>query len=324
MEDRSLYIKIAHWYYTLGLTQDEIAKRLGTTRQRVNRIINSLLDLGIVTITVNGFNGGKVKEEAAIEEHYGLRRVIIAKTYGEEDFRPALAERAARYLEEEIGQGMTIGVSWGETLAGTISRLSYMNRGDCRVVQMVGAQNIDVDMVKSDEIARILADKLDCVSYMLYAPAMLEKEETKKLLMEERTIRHTFEIMRQCDMALFGIGQLSHNATMYSRGIMWSEDIDRIRGEGFVGDLCINPIRQDGSYTGCTARKRFVSANMDLIKSIPNVTAIAGGLDKVEAIMACLNSGAIDTLILDDCTASAIVSALSQNSMDSTEVDDIN
>ncbi|MEA5004686.1 MAG: hypothetical protein VB081_14455 [Christensenella sp.] len=51
---------------------------------------------------------------------------------------------------------------------------------------------------------------------------------------------------------------------------------------------------------------------------------MAGGLDKVEAIMACLNSGAIDTLILDDCTASAIVSALSQNSMDSTEVDDIN
>ncbi len=58
MEDRSLYIKIAHWYYTLGLTQDEIAKRLGTTRQRVNRIINSLLALGIVTITVNGFTGG--------------------------------------------------------------------------------------------------------------------------------------------------------------------------------------------------------------------------------------------------------------------------
>ena len=44
-----VYIKIAYWYYTLGMTQDEIAKRLSFTRQKVNQIINSLMDLGIVT-----------------------------------------------------------------------------------------------------------------------------------------------------------------------------------------------------------------------------------------------------------------------------------
>ena len=35
-----VYIKIAYWYYTLGMTQDEIAKRLSFTRQKVNQIIN--------------------------------------------------------------------------------------------------------------------------------------------------------------------------------------------------------------------------------------------------------------------------------------------
>lgn len=55
MERQSLYIKIAHWYYNLGLTQNEIAKRLSFTRQRINRIINSLADMGIVTIKVNGY-----------------------------------------------------------------------------------------------------------------------------------------------------------------------------------------------------------------------------------------------------------------------------
>jgi len=39
-----VYIKIAYWYYTLGMTQDEIAKRLSFTRQKVNQIINSLMD----------------------------------------------------------------------------------------------------------------------------------------------------------------------------------------------------------------------------------------------------------------------------------------
>ena len=167
MEDKNLYIKIAHWYYTLGMTQDEIAKRLSFTRQRVNRIISSLRDMGIVTIKVNGYAQGNVAYEGAIEEHFGLKRVIIAESYdGESNYMPSLANTASQYLEDYLQPGMSIGVSWGETLAATISNLSFKRRSECTVVQMVGAQNIDMDMLKSDEIARSLADKLDSVCYI--------------------------------------------------------------------------------------------------------------------------------------------------------------
>ena len=101
MEDKNLYIKIAHWYYTLGMTQDEIAKRLSFTRQRVNRIISSLRDMGIVTIKVNGYAQGNVAYEGAIEEHFGLKRVIIAESYdGESYYMPSLANTASQYLED--------------------------------------------------------------------------------------------------------------------------------------------------------------------------------------------------------------------------------
>lgn len=87
MEEKNLYIKIAHWYYTLGMTQDEIAKRLSFTRQKVNRIINSLVDQGIVSITVNGYNTSHVSYESALEEYFHIRRVIIAESYDmENDF----------------------------------------------------------------------------------------------------------------------------------------------------------------------------------------------------------------------------------------------
>ena len=52
--NRNLYVKIAYWYHTLGMTQDEIAKRLSYTRQKVNQIINSLPDMGIVTLNIHG------------------------------------------------------------------------------------------------------------------------------------------------------------------------------------------------------------------------------------------------------------------------------
>ena len=72
MENRSLYIKIAHWYYTLGMTQDEIAKRLSFTRQKVNKMINALADMGIVTSKVNGYERSKTRWEGALEERGGL------------------------------------------------------------------------------------------------------------------------------------------------------------------------------------------------------------------------------------------------------------
>ena len=83
--DKNVYIKIAYWYYNLGLTQDEIARRLSLTRQKVNRIINSLVDLDIVTITVHGFEQDEVELECEIEQAFGLDKCIIATDYGEKE-----------------------------------------------------------------------------------------------------------------------------------------------------------------------------------------------------------------------------------------------
>ena len=58
---RNLNIKIAYWYYTLGMTQDEIAKRLSFTRQKVNQIINSLVDLDVVTINIHGYERDNIE-----------------------------------------------------------------------------------------------------------------------------------------------------------------------------------------------------------------------------------------------------------------------
>ncbi|KNZ41960.1 sugar-binding transcriptional regulator [Acetobacterium bakii] len=311
MERNSLYIKIAHWYYNLGMTQDEIAKRLSYTRQRVNRIISSLADMGIVTIKVNGYEQGNVKYETLIEEHFGLKQVIVADSYGESDnYLPSLASVAAQYLDDYIQPKMTIGVSWGITLAETIARLSYSKKNDCMVVQMVGAQNFDKDILKSDQIARALSEKLDCACYMLYAPVVVDHPETKAMLMAEKSIKKSFEHMKRCDLAVFGVGQLTPDSTMYKRGLLKEEDIQELREEGFRGDICLNPIRLDGTWDNCFIKDRIITVGMEVLKQIPNVVAIAGGEDKTEAIISCLKSKCISTLIIDDATAKRMVATL--------------
>lgn len=306
MNDRNFYIKIAHWYYTLGMTQDEIGKNLSMTRQKVNRIINNLPAMGIVSTQVNGFEDTYVEYEAKIESRFEVNRVIIAETYNNANYRPLLANRAASYIRSIIQPASIIGVSWGETLADAIGQLPYLNHPQCTVVQMVGAQNTDQHSLKSDEISRALADKLNCSCYNLYAPSILDNPKIKKMLLEERIIKVAYKMMKKCDIGIFGIGQLSEGSTMLKRGMLQKQDINQLREAGFVGDICVNPVRIDGQWEECPMRNRIISANMEILRAIPNVIAIAGGEEKVEAIIGCLASGVINTFIVDLETAKLI------------------
>lgn len=303
-----IYIKIAYWYYTLGMTQDEIAKRLSFTRQKVNQIINSLIDLGIVNINIKGYEQDNIEMECKLEERFELKQVIVASDYGDrETVIYKVANVAAQYLENNIQQGSVIGVSWGRTLAEVVNQMVYHKRSECRVVQLMGAQNIEQKVEKSDEIARNLANKLDCPSYMLYAPVVVEHEDTKRMLMKERSIKASFELMKECDIAVIGVGELTEKSTMCTRGHITKDDIRTLRAAGFVGDIAMNPIRQDGSWDCCPLTNRLLNASMECLKEIGNVVLVACGDEKVEAILAALMTGCINTLITDETTARKVI-----------------
>ena len=306
--DKNVYIKIAYWYYNLGLTQDEIARRLSLTRQKVNRIINSLVDLDIVTITVHGFEQDEVELECEIEQAFGLDKCIIAADYGEKETAfYKVMNVAAQYLDANIMQGMTVGVSWGRSLAETVKQMNYHKKSDCTVVQLMGAQNIEQKTEKSDEIVRGLANKLDCASYMLYAPVIVSHAETKRWMLKERSIRQTMEQMKRCDMAVLGIGELTEDATMCTRGFISKDEIHLLRDEGFLCDLCMNPLRLDGSSDDCPISDRLITADMEWLRDIRNTVAIACGEKKVDAIRAALHSGCVNTLIMDSPTAHMVM-----------------
>lgn len=306
--NRNLYVKIAYWYHTLGMTQDEIAKRLSYTRQKVNHIINSLPDMGIVTLNIHGYERDNIELENHMEERFHLREAIIAADYGERDTMIyKVANVAAQYLDETIQQGHIIGVSWGRTLAEVAKQMSYKRRSACRVVQLMGAQNIERPVEKCDEIARGIADKLDCPSYMLYAPVVVEHAETKRWLFQEKSIKASYELMRECDIAVLGVGELTEKSTMCTRGHITKEDIRVLRSQGFVADLAMNPLRRDGSYDNCPLTERLLNADVECLKKIDNTILVATGEEKVEAIRAALRSGCVNTLIIDETTAKSVM-----------------
>ena len=96
------YRRVAYYYYMLELTQDEIAKRLKMSRQRVNRIVSACVKLGIVKISIEGLEQCNLELETKLEEKYGLREVRIIDNEDEEEVFDVLGKGAAVCLKEML------------------------------------------------------------------------------------------------------------------------------------------------------------------------------------------------------------------------------
>lgn len=307
MTDRRTKIKIAHWYYELGLTQEQIAKKLQVSRQRVNKIVNSLVDTGIVTIKINGLDQQYLRLENILEERFSLQQAIIADSdQTEAPLLHVLGKKAAEFLDDYIQDRKTIGISWGMTLGETIFNLRAAHKPGCNVVQLVGGLNTANHMIRPDEITRLLARKLDCDYHNLYAPAILASDIAREIITKEESVQEVFSMMNCCDIAIMGIGELCNNATTVSQGYLSDEDLTMLKETGYVGDICFNHFKLDGCWEDCDQSRTVMGIGFETLKKIPCVVAIAGGENKVNAIIGALSTGCVDVLVTDSVTARAV------------------
>lgn len=307
MDDKRILVKVAHYYYKLGMTQEEIGKKLSMSRQKVNRIINSLVEKNIVTIQINGYEDTYVDLEDSLEREFCLKESIVASVDSDEDVIDKLSQAAALYLERTIEDNEIIGVSWGTTLSSTASKLKPLKKNNISVVQLVGGTNLKDPSLKADEITRIIASKLNGVPYIMYAPAIVNDKKLKEDIMKEQSIKNIFNLINNCTMAIVGIGNLAQNSTIYKYNYITKEELEKLEKEESVGDICLHPYKINGELIKDDINKRVIGVTMDDLKKIPMVIGIAGGEDKTEAILGALKGGFIDTLITDNITAKNIL-----------------
>lgn len=109
------YQRVAYYYYKAGLTQEDIAKRMNMSRQRVNRIVSACVDLGIVKITIQNLDKSNLELETALEQKYNLTGVRIVNNIVEENIVRELGIAAGTYLQSVLKKGDIIGVTRGRT-----------------------------------------------------------------------------------------------------------------------------------------------------------------------------------------------------------------
>lgn len=306
--DKRLLIKIAYYYYKLGMTQDEIAKKLSMSRQRVNRLSKKVIDEGIVKITINGYDNYYIETESLLEKKFNIKEAIVIPRPDYGKIEKSLGYAGASYLTSIIKDNNVIGVSWGTTLSEIAANIQTQFTNNVSVVQIVGGMNLGDSLVKSDEIARSIAYSLNATPYLMYAPAIVKDSNVHDAIMSEKSIQNIFSKISDCDIAIVGIGTLDKDSTLFNQKYLNPSDLDALKNAKAVGDICSRYYDIDGNEIKDNPNFSVIGISLNNLKNINTVIGVAGGDDKAEAIYGALKGKYLDVLITDNVTAEEILS----------------
>ncbi len=300
--DQNLMIKVSDLYYTYDMTQQQIANRLKISRVKVSRILTKARKRGIIEIKINYPNNNCIQLERKFERLFNLKDalVISSKAKAKEIIYNEVARIAARHLLEKIQDGDVLGVSWGRTLR----RMSdYINLSGKKVeiIQMIG--NVGSNDVSADEIVRKLSDVFNGKHYLLPAPAIVDNEKTRNIIISDSTIVQALKKTKQITVAIVGIGDLSKESSFIISGYLKDNDFKLLKEFGAVGDICGRFFDRNGKACDTCFDRRVIGIELEQLRKIPYVIAVASGLQKALAIVGALKSGVLDVLITDEITA---------------------
>lgn len=306
--DDSLAVRAAWLHYVGGLTQAEVAARLGIPNVKAHRLIMWANQNGVVKFSIHGDVTECVAIETKLASLFGLDYCeVLPDLYDKSLLLRALGVAGAEFLQREIKnlQGQVIGIGNGRTLAAAIAAMPHVGAGDVRFVSLLGGLTRNYAANPHDVMHR-LAEKTGAVSYVMPVPFFANSVEDREVLLSQRGVRHVFDLAAQADLMLVGIGTAELDSQLVVSQMIEVPEMQDVRDQGGVGEMLGHFFDAQGKPVETTLGERTLSPSLDSMKA-RRIVAIAGGPGKVAAIRSALLSGCLSGLIIDEQTASALV-----------------
>lgn len=306
--DASLAVRAAWLHYAGGLTQSEVAKRLGVPSVKAHRLIARAVAEGVVKVTIDGDIVECVELETKLAARFGLQYCEVAPDLGEEGFEfRALGQAGAGFLRREIesGNNKVIGLGHGRTLSSAVHHLSRVNAKDLRFVSLLGGLTRNYAANPYDVMHRI-AEKTGMQAHVMPVPFFANTREDRDVLLAQRGVKEVFELANGAELKLVGLGTVDIDAQLVLSGMVEPREIKEVTAAGGVGEILGHFFDADGNIIETTLTARTLSASLPRSKE-ERLVALSGGLPKVEAILAVLKSRCLYGLITDERTAKALL-----------------
>lgn len=290
--------KAAWLYYTHGLRQDEVARRLNISRASVALYLRRARETGIVNISASTQLFRSDRLARRLEDVFGFEAVWVLGEEGLTDDPAAeIPVLSASVFLEMVRNGDRVGVAWGRTVYAIADAMSYADRQGVTVVEMCGNLGSPYSY-RPDQCTMEIARRLNASGLNFYAPLVLSTEDLASRLREEPVIREQLDGIANCDLALFTVGTLDEDSHVIRCGALGLDELAELKKLGAMGVIAGQIIDSDGALLDCNYNRRMISADFDSIRAIPRRLMVVQEDAKFEPLLAAINGRFFTHLVL--------------------------
>ncbi len=310
-EDVGLLAEVAYLYYDQNLSQQQIADRLFFSRSKISRMLDKAKELKIISVAINYPIERLSSVEKSLQEKYHLDEVIVVKDYNlpSEVMLARLCKIGSEVLIGNLKDGMTVGMSWGNTVRTLLEVMPPVYLKNIHIVQLNGAVNqASQKSYNAADLIRSIAEKIHGQVHLLHAPLIVQDRAVCRALTSDPMIGDTLECGRKSDIIITGISFFHEKSdTPWEKHLTHQQKTSLIQ-KGAVGTFLAHFIDKNGKIVDQDMDDRLIGINLRDLAKIPNVITIACGKNKSDVIAGALRGKYINTLILDEKLALKLLS----------------
>lgn len=298
----------AGWlYYIAGNTQDQIASKLGVSRQSAQRLVALAMSEGLVKVRIEHPIARCLDLADLLKAKFGLKFCEVAPSDpGSSSTTIGVAEAVARAMEQALtaAEPVIMGIGTGRTLRAAVEQLPEINCPQHRVVSLTG--NIAPDgSAAYFNVVFTMADAVKAPSFPMPLPVIASSARERDMLHRQKTVRATLDMAAKAQITFVGIGEFGDEAPLFQDGFINAAELAEMRAMGAVGEIIGWAFDADGKLIEGGANDRVASAPIPS-RDTSLVIAAAMGARKRPGIAAAIRGGLVNGLITDELTALAL------------------
>lgn len=326
MRDDALLFEIAKLHYEAGLSQAQVADRMGLTRVKVNRLLQAARDRGIVRVLVVPRIGHAYLRaiEDELKTAYDLQDALLVP--GREEMldgslnsntQEAIVERlayvAAEYLDRHLTDDDILCINWGRVTRSVVDHLRPSRTlPGLTVLPLLGSLSAQPEPFEANVLAQEIASAYGADFNWLIAPAIVRDVRQKRVALELPLVKSTLAQINRATIAITAIAPADPiAATVVRRGWLAADEIRALIDRGAIGEICSwwfdadgNEVRDDQIYPiglGLAGLKEMVQQGKKVI------AVVGADRSRLEPVHAALSGKIVNVLITDHITAQYLI-----------------
>lgn len=308
-EERNM-IKVATLYYKEGLTQAQIANKMGVSRSLISKWLIDARNAGFIEFFINSEEIYSIELEIKLEKRFSLNavKVIDTSNLSYPEIEKVVGQIGAISLKDKISNAKKIGISWGKSVKSLVTQFPFENFPEATFIPLIGGMGTNNFDIHSNQLCYEFARKTRGTSKYLYAPALVSNTFMRKEFEKNVYINEILSEAKNVSLAIVSIASPSHFNTMEEIGYINKNDIIELKEIGVVGDINSRFYNKNGEEVDHPINNNVIGLDIEELKRISEVVAIAYDEDKWEGIYYACKNKLITSLITTDIIANKVIS----------------